>query len=31
MTFSLGDVALKDLKIDVKNNVKVSADFGSNA
>jgi hypothetical protein len=30
MTFSLGDVALKDLKIDVKNNVKVSAEFGSN-
>ena len=31
MTFSLGDVALRDLKIDVKNTVKVSADFGSNA
>jgi hypothetical protein len=31
MTFSLGDVALKDLKIDVKTNVKVSADFGSSA
>lgn len=31
MTFSLGDVALRDLKIDVKNNVRVSADFGSSA
>jgi hypothetical protein len=31
MTFSLGDVVLKDLKIDVKNNVRVSADFGSTA
>lgn len=29
MTFSLGDVALRDLKIEVKNTVKVSADFGS--
>jgi hypothetical protein len=29
MTFSLGDVALRDLKIDVKNNVQVTADFGS--
>ena len=29
MTFSLGDVALRDLKIDVKNHVQVSADFGS--
>ena len=31
MTFSLGDVALRDLKIDVKNTVRVSADFGSSA
>ena len=29
MTFSLGDVALRDLKIDVKGNVQVSADFGT--
>ena len=29
MTFSLGDVALRDLKIDVKNAVQVSAEFGS--
>jgi hypothetical protein len=29
MTFSLGDVSLRDLKIDVKNNVQVSAEFGS--
>ena len=29
MTFSLGDVRLRDLKIDVKNNVQVSAEFGS--
>jgi len=29
MTFSLGDVALRDLKIDVRNNVQVTADFGS--
>jgi len=31
MTFSLGDVALRDLKIDVKSNVRVTADFGSSA
>jgi hypothetical protein len=29
MTFSLGDVSLRDLKIDVKNNVQVTAEFGS--
>ncbi len=29
MTFSLGDVCLRDLKIDVKNNVQVTAEFGS--
>ena len=29
MTFSLGDVTLRDLKIDVKNNVQVTAEFGS--
>jgi hypothetical protein len=29
MTFSLGDVALRDLKIDVKTNVQVTAEFGS--
>jgi hypothetical protein len=29
MTFSLGDVALRDLKIEVKNTIKVSAEFGS--
>ena len=28
MTFSLGDVALRDLKIAVKNNVEVTARFG---
>jgi hypothetical protein len=28
MTFSLGDVTLRDLKIDVKNNVQVTAEFG---
>ena len=29
MTFSLGDVALRDLKIDVKKDVLVAAEFGS--
>lgn len=29
MTFSLGDVTLRDLKIDVKNSVQVTAAFGS--
>jgi len=29
MTFSLGDVSLRDLKIDVKSNVQVTAEFGS--
>ena len=29
MTFSLGDVTLRDLKIDVKSNVQVTAEFGS--
>ena len=29
MTFSLGDVTLRDLKIDVKTNVQVTAEFGS--
>ena len=29
MTFSLGDVTLRDLKIDVKNAVQVTAEFGS--
>jgi hypothetical protein len=29
MTFSLGDVSLRDLKIDAKNDVKVTAEFGS--
>jgi hypothetical protein len=29
MTFSLGDVALRDLKIEVKDDVQVAADFGS--
>lgn len=29
MTFSLGDVTLRDLKIDVKNHVQVKAEFGS--
>ena len=29
MTFSLGDVALRDLKIDVKKDVQVAAEFGS--
>jgi hypothetical protein len=29
MTFSLGDVTLRDLAIDVKNNVQVTAEFGS--
>ena len=29
MTFSLGDVSLRDLKIDVKNDVQVTAEFGS--
>jgi hypothetical protein len=31
MTFSLGDVALRDLKISVKNDVQVSAEFGGEA
>ena len=30
MTFSLGDVTLRDLKIDAKKDVQVSAEFGSN-
>ena len=29
MTFSLGDVTLRDLKIDVKKDIQVSAEFGS--
>jgi hypothetical protein len=29
MTFSLGDVTLRDLKISVKSDVQVSAEFGS--
>ena len=31
MTFSLGDVALRDLKIEVKSAVRVTADFGNSA
>lgn len=31
MAFSLGDIALRDLRISVKNQVQVSADFGSTA
>jgi hypothetical protein len=29
MTFSLGDVTLRDMKIDLKKDVQVSAEFGS--